>query len=87
MNDYLVDAIKKLKPDAEFTYENRDYSTIKWIKLDGKAPTQLEIDDAIEMIKADEAQAVIDKATAKATAQAKLAALGLTVEDLQALGL
>jgi hypothetical protein len=27
------------------------------------------------------------KATAKATAQAKLAALGLTVEDLQALGL
>ena len=27
------------------------------------------------------------KATAKATAQSKLAALGLTVEDLQALGL
>jgi hypothetical protein len=28
-----------------------------------------------------------EKATAKAAAQAKLAALGLTVEDLQALGL
>jgi hypothetical protein len=28
-----------------------------------------------------------DKATAKAAAQAKLAALGLTIEDLQALGL
>jgi len=55
--------------------------------LKGDAPTQAQIDDAIEQVKADEAQAVIDKATAKATAQAKLAALGLTVEDLQALGL
>jgi hypothetical protein len=87
MNDYLVDAIKKLKPDAEFTYENRDYSTIKWIKLDGKAPTQAEIDTAIEEIKADELAEVQAKAKAKASAQGKLAALGLTVEDLQALGL
>jgi hypothetical protein len=37
-----------------------------------------------DKIEAAEAEA---KATAKAAAQAKLAALGLTVEDLQALGL
>ena len=36
---------------------------------------------------ASEKIAVKAKAEAKATAQAKLAALGLTVEDLQALGL
>jgi hypothetical protein len=87
MEDYLSKAILKLRPNSEFTYFNRDYSTIKWDVLEGDAPTQAEIDDAIEQVKADEAQVVIEKAAAKATAQAKLAALGLTVEDLQALGL
>jgi hypothetical protein len=87
MENYLVQAIKKLKPTAEFSITNNDYSTIKFDVLDGDAPTQTEIDDAIEQVKADEAQAVIDKANAKAAAQAKLAALGLTVEDLTALGL
>lgn len=84
---YLAKAIRKLKPTAEFSFIENDYSTIKWDVLEGKAPNQAEIDEAIEQVKADEAQAVIDQATAKAAAQAKLAKLGLTVEDLQALGL
>jgi hypothetical protein len=87
MNDYLYKAIKKLKPNAEFSFTDNDYSTIKWDVLEGKAPTEAQIDSAIEQVKADEAQALIDQATAKAAAQAKLAALGLTVEDLTALGL
>ena len=87
MSDYLVKAIKKLKPNAEFSFTENDYSTTNWIVLEGEAPTQAEIDQAIEQVKSDEAQAVIDQANAKAAAQAKLAALGLTVEDLQALGL
>jgi uncharacterized lipoprotein YddW (UPF0748 family) len=85
--NYLVKAIKKLKPNAEFSFSNNDYSTIKWDVLQGDAPTQAEIDDAIEQVKADEAQAIIDQAEAKATAEAKLAALGLTTDDLRALGL
>jgi hypothetical protein len=85
--NYLVKAIKKLKPNAEFSFSNNDYSTIKWDILQGDAPTQAEIDDAIEQVKADEAQAIIDQAEAKATAEAKLAALGLTTDDLRALGL
>jgi hypothetical protein len=84
---YLVKAIKKLNPTAEFSFNDDDYSTIKWDVLDGKAPTQAEIDAAIIQVKKDEAQAVIDKVTAKTAAQSKLAALGLTVEDLTALGL
>jgi len=80
-------AILKLKPNAEFSYTDNDYSTIKWDVLEGDAPTQAEIDEVIEQIKADEAQAIIDKAAAKTAAQAKLAALGLTLEDLTALGL
>ena len=87
MKDYLTAAIQLLKPNSEYSYFDNDYSTIVWHILDGDAPTQTEIDAAIEQVKAYEAQAVIDKAAAKAAAHAKLAALGLTVEDLQALGL
>ena len=87
MKTYLADAIRKLKPNAEFSFIDEDYSTIKWDKLEGDAPTQAEIDVAIEQIKADETQAELDKAAKKKAAEAKLAALGLTADDLRALGL
>jgi hypothetical protein len=85
--DYLVRAIHKLKPTAEFSFTDDDYSTIKWDVLDGTAPTQAEIDAAIEQVKAEEAQAEAKAEADKAAAQAKLAALGLTADDLKALGL
>ena len=87
MKTYLADAIRKLKPNAEFSFIDEDYSTIKWDKLQGDAPTQAEINVAIEQVKADEAQAELDKAAKKAAAEAKLAALGLDADDLKALGL
>jgi len=78
MSDYLVLAIKKLKPKSEFSITNNDYSTIKWDVLEGTAPTQFEIDAAIEQVKADE----IAEAEAKATAKADLLAkLGITAEE------
>jgi hypothetical protein len=77
---YIAKAIKKLKPTAEFSFNNDDYSTIHWDVLEGDAPTKSEIEAAIKQIKADEL-------SAKATAEAKLAALGLTTDDLKALGL
>ncbi len=85
--NYLSLAIQKLCPDSEYKFSDQDYSTIEWIKLEGEAPSQAEIDAAIEQVKADEAQAEIDKAAKKAAAEAKLAALGLTADDLKALGL
>ena len=82
MNDYLGKAIKKLKPNAGFVYSNRDYSTIEWINLEGKAPTQSEIDDAIEQVKADE----IAEAQAKAQAKAELLErLGITEDEAKLL--
>lgn len=84
---YLSKAILKLKPNAEFSFTENDYATIKWDVLDGDAPTQAEIDAAIELVKADEANSQAALAQAKATAEAKLAALGLTKDDLKALGL
>ena len=56
MISYLSAAIKKLRPDAEFSFTNEDYSTIKWDVLEGDAPTEKEIDVAIKQVKADEQQ-------------------------------
>jgi hypothetical protein len=84
---YLVKAIKKLKPTSEFSFIEDDYRTIKWDVLDGEAPTQKQIDDAIKQVKADEIAEAEAKAQAKAAAESKLAALGLTTDDLRALGL
>lgn len=79
---YLVKAIKKLKPTAEFSFNDDDYSTIKWDVLDGDAPTQKEIDAAIKQIKADELTEAVTKAAAKA---ALLDRLGITEDEAKLL--
>jgi hypothetical protein len=75
---YLVKAIKKLKPTAEFSFQENDYSTIKWDVLEGNAPTQSEIDAAIEQVKSDEITEAAAKAAQKA---ALLERLGITQEE------
>jgi hypothetical protein len=86
-NTYTGKAIKKLKPNSEFALLDDDYSTVIWHILDGDAPTQAEIDVAIEEVKADEIAKAEARAQAKTAAENKLAALGLTTDDLRALGL
>jgi hypothetical protein len=85
--EQLVKAIKLLKPTAEFSFGEEGYASIKWDVLEGNAPTQAEIDAAIEQIKQQEVQQEAAAAAKKAAAEAKLAALGLTSDDLKALGL
>ena len=82
MNNDLVKAIRKLKPNSEFSFINNDYSTIKWDVLEGDAPTQSEIDAAIEQVKTEEAQVAEAKAQAKAQL---LAQLGITEEQAKLL--
>jgi len=79
---YLAKAIYKLKPTAEFSFTNEDYSTIKWDVLEGNEPTKEQIDDAIKAVKADEANQIEANATAKA---ALLAQLGITAEQAKLL--
>jgi len=77
-SDYLIEAIRLLKPNAEFSFQENDYSTIKWHVLEGKAPTQAEINKAIIEVKANE----ITEAEAKAAQrQIILDRLGLTSEE------
>ena len=82
MNNYLTKAILKLKPNSEFTFQEDDYATINWIVLKGDAPTQAQIDDAIEQVKADEIAA---EAKAASDKSALLARLGITSEEAQLL--
>jgi len=65
----IVKAITKLRPTAQYTFKEDDYSTIEWFALEGDAPTAKEITDAIATIKKDEI------ATAKADAATKAALL------------
>ena len=82
MNNYLAKAINKLKPNSEYTIQNNDYSTIDWIVLYGDAPTQAEINAAIEQLKIDE---VREAETQKAQRQAILDRLGLTADEAKLL--
>lgn len=80
--DYLVKAIRKLHPEAEFSITESDYSQTNWIVLDGEAPTQTEIDFAIAEIKDNEIKA---KTQAAADKQALLAKLGITADEAKLL--
>jgi hypothetical protein len=80
--NYLVRAIKNLRPTAEFSFENDDYSTINWIILEGEAPTVKEIADEIKKIKASDVVAENDKAAAKV---ALLDRLGITEAEAKLL--
>jgi hypothetical protein len=71
---YLVKAIHNLKPGAEFSFTDENYSTIKWDVLDGTAPTIKQIDDEIKRIKDAEAA----KPAAKS---ALLDRLGITADE------
>lgn len=75
---YLFKAIKSLRPTAEFSFTEDDYSTIKWDVLDGTAPTQTEIDKEIAKIKAHELNETATKAADKA---ALLERLGITADE------
>jgi len=76
----LVKAIRKLKPNSEFKFENDDYSTIEWIVLDGDAPTQKEIDSALKQVVKDEKAEIEQKEIQRQTI---LDRIGLTADELK----
>ena len=78
----LAKAIKFLRPTAEYSFNDNDYSTIKWDVLEGEAPTEEELKEAIKQVKIKEAAEAQAKATAR---QAILDRLGLTAEEAQLL--
>jgi hypothetical protein len=74
----LAKTLQSLRPGKEFTYNDEDLSTVQWNDPSVVTPTHAEVDAEI----ARQEQEALDK---KTEAEAKLAALGLTPEDLKAL--
>jgi len=82
MNEYLVLAIKSLHPEAEFSFTDNDYSTVKFDVIDGDEPTLEEVNAEIARLK----QADLDKATQTAEAKAALLErLGITEAEAKLL--
>jgi hypothetical protein len=84
-------AIEALIPSAEYfgsttANDKSSFDNLTWVDQRSK-PTWKQVQDAYNALPAEIKNPDLAKAEAKAAAQAKLAALGLTVEDLKALGL
>jgi hypothetical protein len=73
-----------IRPNAEFIL---DGSGLVWLDKSQIQPTEAEIQAGLVAYNAAEAQALSKAEADKAAAQAKLEALGLTADDLKALGL
>jgi len=79
-----IEAIKNLIPNTEWHYSDGVLTVFTKGVL---APTEQEIQQEKQRLIEVEAQAEAEAAAKKAAAEAKLAALGLTSDDLKALGL
>jgi hypothetical protein len=85
MVDYAIILSRKFN-GSQWELIGYDYAGLTW-KSETPKPTKKQLDDLWAEVQAEieaETQAKID---AKATAEGKLAALGLTTDDFRALGL
>jgi hypothetical protein len=83
---YGGDVLSLLCPNAEWVAYGVDYDSINWF---GKEPaiTKAQFEAGFSQYDAWKAEQDTKAEADKASAQAKLAALGLTTDDLKALGL
>ena len=79
------EVLAMLIPNGGYVHYGDDYEGIQFIEC--KSITKEQYEAGFDQYDAWKAEQDAAKAETKATAQAKLTALGLTVEDLQALGL
>jgi len=79
------EVLSMLLPNGGWVITADDYESIKFLECEPITKKQFEA--GFSKYDAWKTAQDVDRATAKTTAQAKLEALGLTVEDLQALGL
>jgi hypothetical protein len=82
MTDYPA-VIRANYPDAEYMLVGDTYDGLTWLS-DTPKPTQAELDDAWPAVQQAQADAVAAKEASKQSAVDKLAALGLTVDEISA---
>ncbi len=84
---HIFKAVENLATGAEITFNETDLDSLVWYSPAIKQPTNAAILAEIERIIADEPLEAERIEARKDAAKAKLTALGLTPEDLKALGL
>ena len=82
MTDYAA-VLRATHPGAQWSLSGNDYATLVWHD-DTPKPSQAELDDAWPAVQQARADAVAAKETARQSAISKLAALGLTVDEISA---
>ena len=84
MNDTVIKAILKINPTAEVSVSGNDINTIVW--ENGTTPIPVaDIQAQIPVVEQEIADAATKKINDKASANAKLKALGLTDDEIEAL--
>ena len=76
----IIKAIHNLRPNTEWTLNDNDVENMVWHTPNIEPLTFAEVENEAKRIESE-------TLTSKAAAQAKLEALGLTADDLKALGL
>ena len=82
MTDYAA-VLTANYPGQEWTLDGDTYEGLTWLS-DTPKPTQAELDAAWPAVQQAQADAVAAKETARQSAISKLAALGLTVDEISA---
>ncbi len=80
-----AEVLSMLCPTTEWVITGDDFDAIQWIK--GEQITKAQFEAGFAQVDAWKAEQNAAAVAAKAAAEAKLAALGLTADDLKALGL
>jgi hypothetical protein len=80
-----AEVLSMLCPNTEWVITDNDFDSIQWIK--GEPITKSEFDSGFSKYDAWKAEQDAKIVASKELAQSKFAALGLTPDDLKALGL
>jgi len=82
-SELIIKAIQKIKADASVSFSGGDINTIVW--ENGETPiSKADIEAQIPIVEKEITDAAAKKATDKASADAKLKALGLTDDEIEA---
>jgi hypothetical protein len=81
----IINALLSLRPGAQFTINDEDLSTIVWYTDGVTTPTKEELDAEVIRLEEEATAKVAVQGANKESARAKLAAIGLTPEEISAL--
>ena len=80
----IIEAILKIDPNAQVSVDAEDLNKITWHDGNPNGITISQIEAQIPIVEKEMADAITKKANDKASAEAKLKALGLTDDEIEA---